>query len=156
MSQLHLGIGINIGIASGGAAPIVYNVNTSLAGATISDTGTGVTASGRIRFNNSGTVDFLRTVQGNTPGAQNWATPFGGADTPGAQFWVRFNTVSGTPSTGTANAWLALSTSPQIGRSRPAPAGTNTYVMTVSFATDAAGANVVHTTSEYTLRGTYV
>lgn len=62
----------------------------------------------------------------------------------GNNYWVRARSISGTPGTGTLNAWLQLSTTRTWART--AAVGTaRSWVIELDFATDSSGSNIIGT-----------
>ncbi len=114
------------------------SVSTSLIG--------GGTCSVTLTVNRAGTWQMTNT--NGTPsispsGVQTWVTP--GSAAIGDSHWVRASNAGPDAPTGSAlGSWIQLSSN-QAWILTAAPASTMDSVLTVSIATDAAGANVVST-----------
>ncbi len=145
--------GIMAALAGNGGG---FRIGTVLASATVTGISTSpAVCSSSISVESDGTIDYIRTGFGTTANAQQWSVPSGGSFLPGNQYWVRFNNVSGAPAIGTAGTWQALSSARSIGTTRSgASLGTTVYSFTMSFATDAAGSNIVATSPTITTQAT--
>lgn len=113
--------------------------------------GSNITTVGDVRVSptdSTAQITFLRdgtiTKTGNDVVAgANWRTPNGA--TVGDAYWIRMVLNSGTtPSTGTMSTWQQMNTT-RIWTQTVTSTGIRTCNLTVSFATDSGGSNIVAT-----------
>ncbi len=99
-----------------------------------------------IVVNSDGTVTRTGNETFGTP--PGWFSP----TTAGAgnSYWLRATVTSGSPTTGTYNTWLALSSNRTFGVSR-ASTGTTTADITFEIATDSGGTNIIRTYTANTI-----
>jgi hypothetical protein len=103
-----------------------------------------------ISFLSDGTIttSMLDSDGGSTIGSSNWGQPT--TTGIGANYWIRLTATSGTFTTNGASGWTNLAST--VSATKSAFSGTASVTFTIEIATDAAGANIVLTSTGNTLR----
>lgn len=119
---------------------------TSLQGVTFFAESLGDSASQTLRFNANGTWEVFGSGQLVDTGGGIWYKPI--TTNIGANYYVKFTKTAGSGGSATTG-WLLLNTARSVGVFIASGAFNPTY--TVQLATDAAGTNIVQTTTSITL-----
>jgi hypothetical protein len=109
----------------------------------------GITSTASLTFRADGSVTYTASPTDQTaPGTPQWYAPVGG--TPGNAFWIRATNTGNALSGGdVVGSWLALSANRTWTMSKTTTI--NTATLKIEIATDAAGTNIVFTSTGNTV-----
>lgn len=111
------------------------------------------TTTARLVFRSTGAItrDMTAGIGDNSTGSTAWLSAVGTGN--GAGFYVRASVLSGSPSTGTTGVWQSLAS--DVTFTLTSNSGVSTCSLSVDFATDGSGSNIVSSGNSWTLRNTH-